>query len=122
MGFGQNETPAKTLRYKRTQTPDKKQHSVAVVVKSSAEGERQPVAVIFAVIGGTKIAGKWHVDGINFLASLDGKLQKAIRNWGPEDEINSESLSTSRKIKKQFEQEKAFFLKDAPVLGLELSR
>ena len=118
MGLNKN-LLVKSLRYKRSVTPDGKEHTIAVVYEES-EGQRKPVALIITAISAVKQDAKLVTDGLWFRATLDGALERIFRNSGAKGDVETKELPANKESRAQLKSEIDFFTKKAPLSGIEL--
>ena len=123
MGFEHVEMPKKQIRYKMSVCPDHKEHAFSVIIKKGPNGEIEPVALDISVGIGKKVGEKIYVDGVSYLASVDGVLKQAMKTQGYTGEMVPETLPiNSKSVVKQFNEEIQFHLKRSRESNLKFAR
>ena len=114
------EVPTKAVRYKASESPDKWDHAFHVIYAPDAEGEPKSDQLIWVAGKKKTVAGEKHVELMNFLVGVDGKLLAASSVNGLANKTPAIKMDiASSKTKKAFAKEKKFYLTDS--LSLEFS-
>lgn len=122
-GLGRLALPEKRLRFKSSICPDNREHDFRVVLRQTAVGAFEPIALHINEATAKLVDGKIYADGVVFKASLSGSLEKAFHNKGFAGQIEPQELSTkSSEIKKQFKEELDFHQRVVVQKGLEFTK
>ena len=118
-GLGATELPWKRLRYKQKTSPDGKEHGFSLLYSASDDKCEKPIRLSLSVVKATKVGDAWNLDGYVFLASLTGRLERALHNQGKFGDVNAKKLELDSSTKKLFDAEMAFHKKTVPSLDLK---
>jgi hypothetical protein len=107
------DTPVKFIAYTEEQTADHKEHACNVVYKPNANN-LVPTAIILQITTSTKTAEGKFLEGHGYGLSQEGTLLTAMQINGKIGKLIQNYLSiNSPEVKKAFNREKTFWLKDS---------
>lgn len=119
LGLGETRFPLRKTRFKQSSSPDRKEHTLAVVYKKSDTGKDEPLHLLFTVGTGKKEGDVVQVESNSFLADLEGNLRAALHTYGPLSEVTVDALPVDASLKKRLRSEIDFHRRVAPSLGLK---
>ncbi len=120
LGFGKSAVVTKRILYKKSEAPDKLDHSLDLVMGPQPNGPLKPVGLVWNVTSGQRKDGVLYIDGYILLSSLDGNLQRAFHNKGKKGDVDSSTISIYEPdTKSKFAKEVDFHLRDVVRLGLQ---
>lgn len=118
LGFPAREIPHKRLRYKQSECPDRREHTFGVLYQKGENGEERALHLLVGVGTGKKANGIVSIDTVTFLMKPNGKIEKALHDYGRVGEIKTVALKLSTKVRKQASAELAFHTKVTFALNL----
>lgn len=119
LGLGETRFPLRKARYKQSVSPDRKEHTLAVLFRKADASKDEPLHLLFTVGTGKKEGDVVQIESNSFLSDLKGNLRAALHTHGPLSDVTVDAIKVDPSLRKRLRAEIDFHRRVAPSLGLK---